>query len=92
MEEALLCDRVAVLRRGELLADDSPINILKAGRTRLAVRQGDQVGEHDIATTPEALAAELQAYGLSAEVEAVLVEPDSLEDVIVALIRSRGEP
>jgi len=92
MGEALLCDRVAVLRRGELLADDSPINILKAGRTRLAVRQGGRVGEHEIDATPEALAAELQAYGLSAEVEAVLVEPDSLEDVIVALIRSRGEP
>jgi ABC-2 type transport system ATP-binding protein len=92
MEEALLCDRVAVLRRGGLLADDTPVNILKAGRTRLAVRQGGRVGEHEIDATPEALAAELQAYGLSAEVEAVLVDPDSHEDVIIALIRSRGEP
>jgi ABC-2 type transport system ATP-binding protein len=92
MEEALLCDRVAVLRRGVLLADDPPVRILEAGRTRLAVRRGDQVGEHHIATTPEALAAGLRPYGLTADVDAVLVEPDSLEDVIVALIQSRGEP
>ena len=91
MDEALLCDRVAVLQRGILLADDPPSRILEAGRTRLAVRQGDQEREQNIDTTPEALATGLRAYGLGDEVDAVLVEPDSLEDVIVALIRDRSE-
>jgi len=92
MEEALLCDRVAVLRRGVLLVDDSPAQILKDGRTRLVIRKGNQLEEKQIPTSGEELAAALRADGLSTEVDAVLVEPDSLEDVIVALIRSRGEP
>jgi ABC-2 type transport system ATP-binding protein len=65
MEEATLCDRVAVLRQGEIIADDSPAAILEAGRAR--------------------------PYGLASEVEAVTVEPDTLEDVILAIIQDRGE-
>jgi ABC-2 type transport system ATP-binding protein len=91
MEEATLCDRVAVLRQGEIIADDSPAAILEAGRARLVVRRKEQEDEATIAATPEALAEGLHPYGLASEVEAVTVEPDTLEDVILAIIQDRGE-
>ena len=91
MEEALLCDRVAVLQRGLLLADDPPARIMEAGRTRLTVQKGDQTGEKVIPSTPTALAEGLRPYGLDGEIDAVTVKPDTLEDVIVALIQSREE-
>jgi ABC-2 type transport system ATP-binding protein len=91
MEEATLCDRVAVLRQGEIIADDSPAAILEAGRARLVVRRKEQEDEETIAATPEALAEGLHPYGLASEVEAVTVEPDTLEDVILAIIQDRGE-
>lgn len=91
MDEAVLCDQVAVLQRGEIIALDSPARILEAGRARISVRQGGSTEEQTVASTAEALAGALHPYGLSPEVEAVGVQPDSLEDVILAIIRSRGE-
>jgi ABC-2 type transport system ATP-binding protein len=91
MDEALLCDQVAVLQRGALIALDSPAHILEEGQARVAVHADGAVQEQTIAATPEALAGALRPYGLAPEVEAVDVEPDTLEDVILAIIRSRGE-
>ena len=62
MDEALLCDRVAVLRRGLI-----------------------------IAATPVALATSLLPYGLSPEVDSLVLDFDSLEDVILDIIQTRGE-
>ena len=91
MEEATLCDRVAVLRQGEIIADDSPAALLEAGRARLAVLRGSRLEEETIAATPQALAEGLRPYGLASEVEAVLVKPDTLEDVILAIIQEVGD-
>ena len=91
MEEATMCDRVAVLRQGEIIADDSPAAILEAGRARLVVRRREQEVEEIIAATPEALAKGLHPYGLASNIEAVTIEPDTLEDVILSIIQDRGE-
>jgi ABC-2 type transport system ATP-binding protein len=91
MEEALLCDRVAVLRQGAIIANDSPSRLLEAGRARLRVRQGERSFDASIASTPEALASELRPFGLDSDVDAVAVEADSLEDVILAIIEAQGE-
>ena len=91
MDEALLCDRVAVLRRGSIITDDSPADILEAGRARLAVHIGDRTEQQTIAATPAALAAGLRPFGLSPEIDAVDVNFDSLEDVILDIISTRGE-
>jgi ABC-2 type transport system ATP-binding protein len=91
MEEALLCDRVAVLRQGVIIADDNPTHILAVGRARLTLLRGGQIEKQSIASTPEALATGLHPYGLAPEVEAVTVEADSLEDVILAIIEAQSE-
>jgi ABC-2 type transport system ATP-binding protein len=91
MDEALLCDRVAVLRRGLIIADDSPAHILEAGRARLAVHFRDRTEQLTIAATPVALATSLLPYGLSPEVDSLVLDFDSLEDVILDIIQTRGE-
>jgi ABC-2 type transport system ATP-binding protein len=89
MEEALLCDRVAVLRRGKIIVDDSPDHILESGRAQLAVNRHGQLDEQNVPASPEGLASGLRNYGLAPDVDSVNFKPDSLEDVILAIIRDQ---
>lgn len=85
MDEALLCDQVAVLRQGRIVIAASPLGLLARGRTRLVVTRQGVVSERVIESRPENLAMALQALGLSGEVTAVQVLADSLESVVLRL-------
>ncbi len=86
MDEAMLCNRVAILREGRIITSDTPRRILQKGKTRLLVDRNGEEEEKIIGGHPEDLAAALRSYGLSPEVAAVSVEADSLETVILSLI------
>ena len=86
MDEAMLCDRVAILRNGRVVISDAPRRILEEGKTRLVLERDGKEEERVIGGHPEDLAAALRSYGLSPEVAAVSVEADSLETVILSLI------
>lgn len=89
MDEALLCDSVAILRRGEMIAVDTPERILQRGSTRVVVQQGTQKHTNQIASTPEALAKHLYQFGLSADVTSVTLQQDSLESIILSLVNKQ---
>jgi ABC-2 type transport system ATP-binding protein len=91
MEEALLCSRVAVLRQGKIIANDTPERILERGRSHLSVTRRGKEFQQTIAATPEALASGLAAYGLPADVDSIVVKPDTLEDVILDIIQDQEE-
>lgn len=86
MDEAMLCDRIAILLKGRIIADDTPRSILERGRTRLTVEQDGREQEGTIGGHPEDLAAALRPYGLRPGVTAIDVETDSLEAVVRSLI------
>jgi ABC-2 type transport system ATP-binding protein len=86
MDEAMLCDRIAILIKGRIIAEDTPRSILERGRTRLTVEQDGRVEEETIGGHPEDLAAALRPYGLRPGVTAIDVETDSLEAVVRSLI------
>jgi len=87
MDEAMLCDRIAILRQGRIIANDTPRAILEMGKTHLVVeREGAEEEEETIGGHPEDLAAALRPYGLRPGVTAVDVETDSLEAVVLSLI------
>jgi ABC-2 type transport system ATP-binding protein len=86
MDEAMLCDRIAILRKGTIIATDTPRSILEEGRTRLTVIQDGTETEETIGGHPEDLAAALRPYGLQPGVTAIDVEADSLETVVLSLI------
>ena len=87
MDEAMLCDRIALLRKGRIIATDTPRSILEEGRTRLTVVQNGTETEATIGGHPEDLAAALRPYGLQPGVTAIDVETDSLEAVVLSLIQ-----
>jgi ABC-2 type transport system ATP-binding protein len=86
MDEAMLCDRVAILRKGRIIASDTPRRILEEGETRVVVGRSGKEEERVIGGHPEDLAAALHPYGLAPEVTAVDVEADTLETVVLSLI------
>lgn len=86
MDEALLCDRVAILREGRVIADETPRALLERGHIRLTLSLPDGEQTVTVGGYPEDLARALRRYGLNAGVRAVRVEADSLESVLLALI------
>ena len=90
MEEAMLCDRVAILRKGQIIISDTPRRILERGKTRLIVGCNGKKEEKVIGGSPEDLASALRPYGLAPDVGAVEVRADSLETVVLSLIGEEG--
>ena len=90
MDEALLCDHLAVLQRGRVIAMDTPAAILQQGRTRLRIEQNGVQQTSQIGSTPRDLAAALHAFGLPAEVEAIGLDADSLETVVLDMIKGEA--
>jgi ABC-2 type transport system ATP-binding protein len=86
MDEAMLCDRVAILREGKVVISDAPRRILEEGKTRLVLERDGKEEERVIGGQPEDLAAALREYGLAPDVAAVDVREDSLETVVLSLI------
>ncbi len=86
MDEAMLCDRVAILRKGRIVVSDAPRRILERGRTRLVLEREGKEEERVIGGHPQDLAAALREYGLAPDVSAVDVREDSLETVVLSFI------
>ncbi|MDP8938962.1 MAG: ABC transporter ATP-binding protein [Actinomycetota bacterium] len=89
MDEAMLCDGISVLRKGRIVASDSPRHILEKGHTRLVTHRAGDREERTIGSRPEDLAAALRPYGLRPDVTALEVRPDPLEKVVLALADER---
>ncbi len=91
MDEALLCDEVAILRRGRVIACDTPRRLLERGTTRLTVRRDGGSEERVIGGHPEDLAAALHPYGLAPDIRALTVDADSLETVVLRLVEATSD-
>jgi ABC-2 type transport system ATP-binding protein len=83
MDEAMHCDRVAVMRGGEVLACDSPRGLLSRGGATITIwRAGEaqtQTLDHYADQLPEML-------GVAPEVSRIEIHEDTLEDVVLDLI------
>jgi ABC-type multidrug transport system ATPase subunit len=82
LDEALHCDRVAVLREGCLLAEGSPGSLLDLGRARVTLMRDGRSETVELRNYERELPALLGATG----VESVRVERDTLEDVVLRLV------
>lgn len=86
MNEAMYCDRLAILHQGALLADDTPHQLLWNNRSRIKIWQGEQLHEHAVINYPDQLPRELQAYGLDPGISRIEIEEDTLETVVLGMI------
>ena len=86
MDEALFCDRIAIIRGGAVLASDPPRELLRRGRTRVRLWRGGQAEEVTLDDYQEQLPALLHRYGLDPAVNRVELEHDTLETIVLRLI------
>jgi ABC-2 type transport system ATP-binding protein len=87
LDEAVHCDRLAVLREGQVLADDTPRALLARGRTRVTLRRDGAAETLELDDYEHELPALLAGGGI----ESVRIEHDSLEDVMLMLVE-RSQP
>jgi ABC-2 type transport system ATP-binding protein len=100
MDEALYCDRLAILRDGGLLACDTPRNLLHRGSTRIhiwlrrAAVNEEATCEEAVTEThqnySEFLPQLLRDYGLDPAITKIEIERDTLEQIVLSLIEKTG--
>jgi len=89
MNEAMLCDKVTVLRNGEILAVDTPQNILRRGKTKLKIVDNREEKISMIDSNPKNLAAELKKFGLEKTISSIELQSDTIEDIILSIMSEK---
>jgi ABC-2 type transport system ATP-binding protein len=90
MDEALYCDRLAIIRQGGLLALDTPDRLLALGEAVINIWRGEEV---ECVRTPDYesnLPKVLEKYHLDPAVTRITVEEENLERIVLRLINSSG--
>jgi ABC-2 type transport system ATP-binding protein len=91
MDEALFCERLAVLRAGTVLACETPAELLRRGRTRVRLwrdNQVDPVGSTTLENYSTELPRLLQRSGLDHTISRIELEHDTLETIVLAMIHA----
>ena len=86
MNEAMYCDKLAILHQGASLVDDTPRQLLWNNRARIKIWHGDQVNEQEIINYPEHLPRKLQSYRLDETINRIEIEEDTLETIVLGMI------
>jgi ABC-2 type transport system ATP-binding protein len=82
MDEAFACDRIAILNRGTVVADDVPRRLASGARAVVRLWRDGAVSEHSVTD----YRTELPRL-LSTPVDRVEIDHETLEDVVLRLIR-----
>ena len=82
-----MCDRLAVLSDGSLIACDTPKNLLDRGHTRVHVWRGTERIVESVENYAESLPRLLERYGLDSSVTRIEIERDTLEQIILGWIK-----
>lgn len=84
MDEALHCDRVAVMRGGQVLASDTPRDLLQRGDAKVTIWNNEQAPQHlHLHNYKDELP---QILGIAETVSRIDVREDTLEDIVLRLI------
>ncbi len=87
MDEAMHCDKVTILMNGEIIAVDTPQKIIESGKTVLTIKDNGVITTRTIASTPEGLANELLKLGLRASITEISATPDTIENIVLNIIK-----
>lgn len=86
MDEPLSCDRIGILRRGRLLIEDTPDNILSKGKTELILEGDMGTVTEEVGDYSRELPLSLKRYGLNPKITRIVMKPDNLEEIFLKLI------
>jgi len=86
MNEAMFCDRLAILHEGVLLADEPPRQLLWKQKAKIKISRGNQNAEKVVSNYPQQLPKILQQFGLETTISRIEIEEETLETVVLSLI------
>lgn len=86
MDEVVHCDRVALLRRGRILTEAPPSELIASGGARIQIREGGKTSSYQVRSAPEELPRILHGKGLDATIDRIEVGAATLEEVILELV------
>ncbi|MBL8164656.1 MAG: ABC transporter ATP-binding protein [Anaerolineae bacterium] len=86
MDEAIYCDRLAVMREGRVLACDAPAGLFASGQSTIEIETDAARSRHQVSDYAAALPALLREYQLDAAVRRITVEHEPLESIVLRLI------
>lgn len=87
MDEALHCDRVAVLRAGKILACDTPYGLLSRGRAEIHLWHGSLEQVETLDNYPEKLP---ELLGIQDQIDRIEVRQQTLEEIVLRLIQDEA--
>jgi ABC-type multidrug transport system ATPase subunit len=90
MDEPLACDRIGILREGQLLIEDTPDNILSKGKTELILEGDIGLITEKVSDFSSDLPKILKPYGLSPGISSISLKQDSLEEIFLKLVRDHS--
>lgn len=90
MDEAMFCDKICILRQGEIIALNTPQKILETGKTKILVSVNGQMQTSTIDSTPENLAQELQQFGLNKAVNSINIHADNIEEIVLEIVNKKN--
>ncbi len=91
MDEALLCDKITILRQGEVLAVDTPQNFLARGKTKIKYEKNGEAKELISGSDAFSLAIELKKLGLQSDISKIQIEQDNIENIILQITDKKQE-
>lgn len=91
MDEALLCQELAIINQGQIIAHDTPANILQKGSINVVLEKNEKIIEKTTSGLPQDLAKALYEHGLSKDVTKMKVHYDSLETIILRLLSNKDD-
>lgn len=86
MDEALHCDRVAIMRKGRILASASPRSLLAMGHAQVTLWNGDNSQNYDFDNYRLELPEILKKHP---NIDKIEIQEDTLEDVVLRLISQK---
>ena len=95
MDEAVYCDRLAVMREGRVLACDTPTGLFGRGEATISIATrvngaSETVAAQHVRDYAAALPALLRPYHLDDSVQTITVEREPLEAIVLRLIEEAG--
>ncbi len=91
MDEALLCDRICILREGGILAFDTPKNFLARGKTKIRYTENGTPKELVSGSESSSLATELQKLGLIKGISTLEIEQDDIEKIVLEIVNKKEQ-
>ncbi|MEI6042971.1 MAG: ABC transporter ATP-binding protein [Chloroflexota bacterium] len=89
MDEAVQCDKVAIMREGVVLVSDTPKNIMLLGNSAVKIIRGNTEEVFKVTNLPSQLPVLLRRFHLDSSITRIELEEDSLETIVLNLINGK---